>query len=88
MSVNCLNSENDPKPPRGDPLLTFLTVLFVIILVVAVGTIGFRIFAEQEWIDAFVNGALVFTSTSIITPNNTNTKNADKRLYMAANIFP
>ncbi len=56
---------------KRDPLSSILTVLFIIILVVTVGTIGFRIFAHQKWIDAFVNGALIFTATSLIEPVHT-----------------
>lgn len=72
MSMNCLRGHLNRKSERKrDPLLTILIVLFVIILVVAIGTIGYRIFAHQEWIDAFVNGALVFTATTLVEPVNT-----------------
>ena len=56
---------------RSDPLLLILIVLFVVMLIVGIGTIGYRIFAEIEWIDAFHNGALVFTATSEVTPITT-----------------
>ena len=72
MSIHCLcGKQNKKNKTKSDPLLTILTVLFIVILIVATGTIGFRIFAHQEWIDAFVNGSLVFTDTSLIAPVHT-----------------
>ena len=56
---------------KDDPLLIILTVLFIMFIVVSIGTIGYRIFGKIAWIDAFHNGALVFTATSVIAPVNT-----------------
>lgn len=53
---------------KDDPLLIILIVLFIMFIVVTIGTIGYRIFGKIAWIDAFHNGALVFTATSVITP--------------------
>ena len=55
----------------GDPLFLILLVLFIIFIMVTIGTIGYRIFGEIEWIDAFHNGAMIFTSTSLVTPIDT-----------------
>lgn len=72
MSINCLRGNlNRKNKSKKDPLLTILIVLFIIILIVSIGTIGYRIFAHQEWIDAFVNGALVFTATTLVEPVTT-----------------
>lgn len=75
MSINCLynknNKHNKHKKKNSDPLWTILVILFIIMLVVSVGTLGFRIFAKQKWIDSFVNGALVFTATTVVEPVTT-----------------
>ncbi len=68
MSINCLCGDKRDSEVKRDPLLTILIVLFVIILIVSVGTIGFHVFGKQNWIDSFVNGALMFTSTTLVTP--------------------
>ena len=68
MSINCLCGDKRDSEMKRDPLLTILIVLFVIILIVSIGTIGFHVFAKQNWIDSFVNGALMFTSTTLVTP--------------------
>nr|QBK91529.1 MAG: uncharacterized protein LCPAC302_01490 [Pithovirus LCPAC302] len=74
MYINIMgisNIDGDDEIEGADPLLQFLIVLFIILLIVSVGTIGYRIFAELEWIDAFHNGAMVFTSTSLVVPVKT-----------------
>ena len=72
MAGNCIRGTlHKNRKNKRDPLLTILIVLFVIIYIVSIGTIGYRIFAGQEWIDAFVNGALVFTATTLVEPVNT-----------------
>lgn len=60
--------DGDDEMGGGDTLFQILIVLFIIMIVVSIGTIGYRIFGEMEWIDAFHNGAMVFTSTSLINP--------------------
>lgn len=49
-----------------DPLLSIFIVLFIVFLIVTVGTIGYRVFGDLSWIDSFHNGAMVFTSTSLV----------------------
>ena len=66
MAITHVDGEDESE--GGDTLLQILIVLFIIMLVVSVGTIGYRVFGEMEWIDAFHNGAMVFTSTSLINP--------------------
>ena len=56
---------------KKDPLLLLIKTLFVIILIVTIGTIGYRIFGNIQWIDAFHNASLVFTATTIVEPVNT-----------------
>jgi len=66
MAITHVDGEDETD--EGDTLLLILMALFIIMIVVSIGTIGYRVFAEMEWIDAFHNGAMVFTSTSLINP--------------------
>ena len=66
MAISHVDGEDETD--EGDTLLLILMALFIIMIVVSIGTIGYRVFAGMEWIDAFHNGAMVFTSTSLINP--------------------
>jgi flagellar basal body-associated protein FliL len=70
MTTGC-RDDHKLKNKTRDPLLTILIVFLLIILIVSIGTIGYRIFANMAWIDAFHNGALVFTATTVVNPIET-----------------
>jgi hypothetical protein len=65
MGINNLDGRNEKG---GDPLLLIFVALFILLLIVTIGTIGYRIYGRIAWIDAFHNAAMVLTSTSLVTP--------------------
>ena len=70
MGINSLDGE--PEETEDEEFISLvLTIFLIVFLVVLIGTIGYRIFGEIAWIDAFHNGAMIFTSTSLVTPVNT-----------------
>lgn len=49
----------------------FIILVTIMVLVILVGTLGYHIFGDMSWIDAFHNGSMILTSTSLVTPVNT-----------------
>lgn len=66
MGINNIDGSNETV--GDDPLLLILTALFILFLIITVGTLGYRVFGRVAWIDAFHNAAMVLTSTSLVTP--------------------
>ena len=70
--INHLDGHNKKKDNNNDDiLLLFLLTFLIIFIMVTIGTLGYRVFGNLKWIDAFHNGAMVFTSTSLIVPVET-----------------
>ena len=68
MGIN--NIDGNKETTGDDPLLLILTALFILFMIITVGTIGYRIFGRIAWIDAFHNASMVLTSTSLVDPIN------------------
>ena len=66
MGINNIDGNNETA--GDDPLLLILTALFILFMIITVGTLGYRVFGRVAWIDAFHNAAMVLTSTSLVTP--------------------
>lgn len=62
---------DDIGKEEDDPLFLLLIILLILSIIIGIGTIGYRIFGNMEWIDAFHNGSMVLTSTSLVTMVNT-----------------
>jgi len=66
MGISNIDGENENV--GGDPLLLILIALFILFMIITVGTLGYRVFGKVAWIDAFHNASMVLTSTSLVTP--------------------
>jgi ABC-type phosphate transport system permease subunit len=63
-----MNDDHEDRNKRIDRLITIIILVTVILII---GTLGFRIYEGDNWIDAFYHGSITFTSLGVPTPAQT-----------------
>ena len=62
-----MNDEED----REERIDRLITVIILVTVVIIIGTLGFKIYEGDNWIDAFYHGSITFTSLGVPTPAQT-----------------